>query len=62
MIRNILSKLKKNNKTKLTKKEVYVFPGQICNLSKIPISVEDNILYKMSEVCKCEPIDHPRVY
>ena len=47
MFRKFINKFK-------TKKITEIFPHQICNVSKLPIPMKDNFLFKVSEICAKE--------
>ena len=50
-LNNFIRSYKSNFKIK---KKTEIFPDQICNFSKIPITIKDNFLFKISEICKKE--------
>jgi hypothetical protein len=51
VLNKIINKFRSKSRiVKMTK----VFPYQICNVSKIHMSMKDNFLYKIAEICKIE--------
>ena len=54
-IKNNLKNFIKHYKSNFQiKKKTEIFPDQICNFSKIPTTIKDNFLFKISEICKKE--------